>query len=292
VIDGFVDRRSISVSATSRDLAYSGRDKSAALVDCSVELDHWTFRDATVFDVAKKVAEPFGIRVSIQAGIELLKAPRKLVVSPGDAAFSVISKAAEASGVLVVSDGKGGLLLTRSGANRATPLIEGKNIIAASVDFDGTDRFHRYAVVSQVGGTDESPGGATRVKAQATDQGVRRTDRVLLIRPESGLTTAYARQRADWEARIRAARSETANVTVLGWKQPNGELWPVNALVKVTCHSIGIDGEMLISQVTHSIGDSGELTQLRLVRPDAFTPEPQAVVRSTGLWKEIAKGGL
>jgi prophage tail gpP-like protein len=36
---------------------------------------------------------------------------------------------------------------------------------------------------------------------------------------------------------------------------------------------------MLISQVEHSLGDGGELTSLRLVRPDAFTPEPTAIVK-------------
>jgi prophage tail gpP-like protein len=40
---------------------------------------------------------------------------------------------------------------------------------------------------------------------------------------------------------------------------------------------------MLITQTDFSLSDQGELTTLRLVRPDAFTPEPvEAVVKATG----------
>lgn len=302
VIDGFVDRRSVSLSATSRTLSYSGRDACAALVDCSAELDKWTFRNASVLDVARKVAAPFGIAVSLQSGLVLPTAPRKFVVSPGDTAFSAIERAAQPAGVLVVSDGAGGILLTRAGTARATPLVLGKNILTASVDYDAADRFSRYVAVTQVGGTDEASGPVTRVRASATDQGIRRTDRVLLIRPEAGVTTDYARKRAEWEARIRAARAETVTIDVLGWKQSNGEIWPVNALCKVHAPALGVDGDMLISQAEHSISEGGEVTSLRLVRPDAFNPEPKAVVQdpgrptrrgtspAAGLWKELAGG--
>ena len=57
---------------------------------------------------------------------------------------------------------------------------------------------------------------------------------------------------------------------------------------------IDVDGDMLISQVEHTIGDGGQVTQLRLVRPDAFTPEPVAakVKSSGGAWKELDRGAL
>jgi prophage tail gpP-like protein len=293
VIDGFVDRRSIALSSTSRSLSYSGRDRAAALVDSSALLEHWTFRNATILDVARKVAEPFSIKVSLQAGVVLPKPQRKLVVHPGESAYDAIRRAAAASGVLVVSDGAGGIVITRAGTDRvATPLVEGQNVLAASVDYDATERFSLYVFVTQVAGTDNAAGPATRIRAEASDVGIRRTDRVLLIRPEAGVTTDYARQRADWEARIRAARAETVSITVLGWTQPRGGLWPLNARVKVKVPGIGVAGEMLIAQVEHSLSDAGETTQFRLVRPDAFTPEPAAVVSKTGAWKELAGGAL
>lgn len=290
VVDGFVDKRTISLSADARTLSYSGRDGAAVLVDCSIDLDKWTFRNASVFDIAKKVAEPFGIAVSMQPGLVLPKPQPKIVVSPGDMAFDVIANAARSAGVLVVSDGAGGIILTRTGTARAAALVQGANILSASVDYDAAPRYRRYAVVTQVAGTDEASGGATRIRGYATDNGVRRVDRLLLVRAETGTTADYAQRRADWEARNRAARAETVTVGVLGWKQPNGQLWPINALCRVSALAIGVDGDMLISQVEHSISDAGEVTQLRLVRPDAFTPEPTAVVKDPsgpGGWKEL-----
>lgn len=303
VIDGYVDKRRLSASATTRTLSVDGRDRAGALVDCSAISEagtsgkgKWTFYNADVVSIATDIAKPFGIPVSVQPGLTAIAKEKKVVVHPGDTCFEVISRLAAAAGVLVVSDARGGIVITRAGTSRAAPLVEGKNIVSASVEYDGTERFRRYLISSQVPGTDEASGEATRIKAEAIDAGVRRADRVLIIRPDKGYSTADARRRGDWEARIRAARAEKVTVTVRGWEQPDGKLWPINTLCRVIApRLVGVDGDMLISQVEYSIGDGGQLTQLSLVRPDAFTPEPSATVKpatGSGGWKEFqdAKG--
>lgn len=280
VVDGYVDRANPSFSATAKAVTISGRDRAAALVDCSAVLDEWAFKKATVVDIARKVAAPFGVSVSVQPGLELLKAPRKLVVNPGDSAFEVIAAAARAAGVLVVSHGAGGILITRSGTQRASePLVQGVNLIEGSADYDATERFSRYIVMGQVGGSDNASGAATRIRAEAVDEGVRRTDRTLIIRPGESHDVAYARQLGDWEARIRAARGTSIEATVHGWRQSNGKLWPLNAIVRITSRTLRIDADMLITTARHVKSSAGETTGLRLVRPDAFTPEPNARVK-------------
>jgi prophage tail gpP-like protein len=293
VIDGYVDRRAPSASATSRVLAYTGRDRAATLVDCSAILTRWTRRNVDVAAFVEELAAPFGIPVSVQAGLVLPKIG-KLVVNPGDTVYEAIRRAASDVEVLLASDGAGGILITRHGSQRAAALVEGGNIWTCSLEYDGTERFRRYVIVSQPAGTDGSSAEALRVRAEAIDEGVRRADRVLLIRAETGYSVADARRRVDWEARIRAARSETATISVRGWTQPSGALWPLNAITRVQAPTLlGVDGDMLISQVEHSLDEGGEVTQLRLVRPDAFAPEPQAKVRSSGgAWKELAGGAL
>ncbi len=295
VLDGYVDRRRPALAGMSRTLSFSGRDRAAALVDCSAILNKWTFRNASVLDMATKLAEPFGIVISLQPGILAPKPEKKIVVNPGDSPYQAIQRAAAASGYLLVSDGSGGAIFTRAGARRAaTPLVQGQNVLSAAVDYDATERFYRYVIVTQMAGTDAAAGEATRIRAEATDQGVRRTNRMLMIRPEAGLTTASARQRADWEARIRAAKAETVTVAVQGWQQPGGELWPLNAIVAVHVPAMGVDGDLLISELELSMGDGGQITQMKLVRPDAFIPEPKAVVGGKGTkgleWKELAHG--
>lgn len=296
VIDGYVTGVDQSFSDTARPLSYTGKDRAATLVKCSLLVagaggNKWTYTNIDVAQFAAEIARPHGIKVSVQPGLELKRDPR-LVAHPGETGFEAIRRAAASAGVIAVSDGAGGILITRTGTVAAASLIEGFNIKAANRSTDTDDRFARYLISSQPPGTDEAFGESLRVQAQATDDDVPLTSHTLLIRPDKGYTTADARRRADWEARIRAANSTRVTVTVQGWLQPNGTLWPLNALTRVTSPSIAVDGQMLISQVEYSISEGGQVTKMSLVRPDAFEPEPQAVVsgQSGAGWDELRKG--
>lgn len=287
VIDGWVGSRQQSISASARTFSVSGKDKAGVLVECSTLLTRWSFRNATALDIARTVADQYGITVSLAPGIGSLTPSRKLVVNPGESAWDVIQRAAQTSGLLAISDGAGALRLARAGDSRAQTLVEGRNILAASIDYQAADRFATYVVLAQNAGDDSSSGNALRIRAASRDEDVRRSDRVSVIRPQRRLTRAEARQYADWLARVNAARAESLTVTVQGWTQSSGELWPVNALCAIQAPSIGVDGEMLVAQARYSFSTAGKLTELTLVRPDAFSPDPSAVVRSSGTkWKK------
>jgi prophage tail gpP-like protein len=291
VITGYVDRRSLSYGPEEHTLSVGGRDRTGNLVDCSAVLTEWEFQGISLLTLAQRLAKPFGVKVTLQAGLTLPRLGTKLTVDPGDTAFDALERACRMAGVLPVSDGAGGLLLTRAGSRRATTaLVEGANILAASGEFDGAGRFRKYIVRGQRPGTSEDFGlGATSVTGTASDQNVRRSERVLIVRAEQSITPELARKRAEWEATIRAGRADAVSVTVQGWTQGDGSLWPVNALVPIESPYLGVKGEMLITQAVHSLDDrSGTKTDLSLKRPDAFVPAP--VVPVTGAWKVFAKG--
>lgn len=318
LITGFIDAPRIAVSGSRRSLSFTGKDRAAAIVECSAVLQggsaiakpeakegaafdptkhgkdsaKYSFTNIDVVDFARKICRPFGVPVSVQSGLTFTPVP-KIVISPGDKGWDALKRVAETAGVLVVSDGTGGIRITRAGTARATQLTEGHNILTGSVERDATNRYRTYVVSTQMPGTDEASGEATQVQASATDEDVRRASRILMILPDKGYSTADARRRADWEARNRAARAMTVTIGVQGWLQPNGELWPVNALTRVVAPtSLRIEGDMLISQVMYTIGDGGQVTQMNLVRPDAFEPEPTTAVTSgQGGWDEL-KGGV
>lgn len=272
VIAGYVDKRSVSASAESRTQSYSGRDAAAALVDCSAVLDAWSFEKVNVGYFVAMLAEPFGVQVSLQPGL-VLPEIKKLSVAPGDTAFNAIMHAVADQGVLLISDGAGGIVITRSGTSRAASLVEGQNILSASAEYDGAGRFHRYVVPACYGDDD----GFYTARSEAVDEIVRRTERTLFAHSDLGHDIESATRRAEWEARIRAARAESVTVTVQGWTQPDGRLWPINALTHVEApRLIGVDGDLLISEVEHSISEQGKITQFRLVRPDVFTPAPKS----------------
>jgi prophage tail gpP-like protein len=291
VITGCVDRRSLAYGPKSRDLSVSGRDATGALVDCSVVLKgQWEFFGVDLLRFVQKIAEPFGIPVTMQPGLASQPLPQKITVDPGESAHDVIERACRIAGVLPVAWGEGALMLTRAGSSRvATALVEGENVVSASSEFDASGRFARYIVLSQAQGTDEAFGlGAAAIRGEATDGGVRRSGRVLIVRAETGVAAGYAKRRAQWEAKVRAARGDAVSVQVQGWTQGDGSLWPINALVQAKLPRVGVDGELLITQVVYSIDDqAGTQTVLTLKRPDAFIPEP--VVTDPGTrWKELA----
>ncbi len=296
VISGYVDRRTLSYGPSEHSLGISGRDKTGALVDCSAALSKWEFKGVDVLTFVKRVCEPFGIVASLQSGVLPGAAPAKLTVDPGDTAFEAIEKACRLAGLLPISDGAGGLVLTRAGASRVvTALVQGENILSASAEYDATGRFATYKVLGQHKGTDEFSGApAATVKGTATDSNVRRTERVLIVRPEGNVTSEQAKVRAQWEAGVRAGRGDSVTVTVQGWTMGNGALWPVNALVSVRSPGIGVNGDLLITQATYSIDEGGTTTVLALRNPRAFLPE-SVVAKTTGgkgsnFWKEIVGG--
>lgn len=291
VITGYVDKRSVSISGGDHIVSVSGRDKTGDLVDCSADLSKWEFNKTPVLELAKKIARPFGISVSLQSGVDAGAAPSKVSIDPGDSAFEAIEKACRPAALLPVSDGQGGLLLTRAGASRATTeLVLGQNILDCSADFDSSGRFQTYKVLAQAKGSDEVNGAsASSVKATAQDMTVKRSARVLVVRAEGSMTTAQATKRAQWEATVRAARSDSVSVTVQGWQQGDGKLWPINAFVRLRAPALEIDADLLITQITHTLDESGTITQLSLKRPDAFKPQPE-IAKTSNHWKEIVKG--
>lgn len=295
VITGYVDKRSLSYGASEHTLSVSGRDKTGDLVDCSSKLNQWEYNYVPVLTLIAKVCQPFGIPVTLAPGLAgfLPKPPAKISIDPGDAAVDVIEKACRMAGILAVSDGAGGLVLVRAGTSRcSTELVQGQNILAASADFEAAGKFRHYYVLGQHHGSDNQWGpGAAHIQGSAEDPNVRRASRLLLIRPEGDVTVAQATKRAQWEASVRSARGESVSVTVQGWTQADGALWPVNSIVRVRSPFLGVDGDMLITQATYSLDDGGTTTQLSLKPPEAFSPEPLVPLNNgnTG-WKELNGG--
>lgn len=290
LITGYVDSREPEYAEGAHSLSISGKDKAAAIVECSADLGVWEFVNYDVYKLAKKICDPHGIKVSIQPGLQFT-AVKKLAVEPGDTGFTVLEHACRLAGVLPVSSGDSEIILTQAGDARAkTDLVEGKNIKRAKGKFDASGRFSTYKLLGQHATSPEFFGEqAAHIQASATDPNVKRTSRTLIVRPEGNVTAEYAKLRVQWEATVRAARADSVQITVHGWRMSDGNLWPVNALVHVKSPKLRVDGDMLISEVTfEAASETGKLTTLKLRRPDAFKPEP--LVQSDGLWKEISKG--
>lgn len=290
IITGYVDARSMELSAESHTLSVVGRDRTGDLIDCSAVLDDLEFIGLDVLAISKKVCAPFGISVSLQAGVTLPPAPKRVVINPGDTVHDVIDRACRLAGVFAISDPDGNLVITKAGtAQTRSNLIEGQNILTARAVFDASARYRRYIVNAQLQADDDISGvDAASIRGEAIDMSVARSARVLVVRAEGGASILYTQQRASWEANVRAARSDTVTITVQGWEQTDGgDLWPVNAPVVVSSPALGVTGLMLISEVVYSLdASSGTTTELTLRGPNAFLPEPEISADEQLLFKD------
>lgn len=274
VISGYVDLVKPSFGASSHTIQVQGRDRSGDMIDCSAVHDPDEWKDIGLLRLAQILAKPFGITVQAETG---LGAPIDLVkLQHGETALEALSRHAKMRKVLVMPDGRGGILLTRTGARRAAvELVQGRNILGASGTLDWSERFSDYIVKGQAGFSEDTD-GETEAHASGTakDAYVDRY-RPMLITTDTEANNATAKDRAAWEANTRLGRSAKATITVQGWRQtPGGALWAPNMLVRVRSSWLAIDGEMLIRQVTFDKGSSGTTTQLDIVSPQAYAPEP------------------
>ncbi|MFG6462255.1 phage baseplate assembly protein [Roseateles sp. DXS20W] len=290
VITGFVDEAESDLDAASHLISVAGRDKVADLIDCGAVRKSGQWRGLRIEQIAAELAAPFDIRVS--ADVDTGKALTSFALQEGESVFEAISRAARIRALLLVSDGKGGLLITRAGETRVATVLEmGVNLLSCRVKLDLKDRFSSYLLKGQAPGTDWLSGAsAAQVAAKAADPGVRRY-RPLVITADAPDIAATLQQRAQWEANSRAARSLTVTGKVQGWRHAGG-LWAPNTRVKVVSEEQHVSDELLVTGVEFSLAEGGgSTTTLTMTRADAFTLLPLKAPDAQGaFWTLPAKG--
>jgi len=269
VVTGYVDEANPSYDRQSHGLEVTGRDKTADLVDCSAIYKTGQWNGATLFRIATDLCRPFGIPV--RAEVDAGKPFSKFALQEGETAFEALDRAARQRGVLALSNGEGGLVLTRAAIARiATALVKGKNIEAASGTFSLKERYSRYIIKGQAPGGDDfsEPAHHAQLRATSEDDSVTRY-RPLIVYAEQGDGSTYA-ERAVWERNVRAGRSSRVQYTVTGWEYGPGAIWIPNRMVRVQDGYIGIDAELLIARCTYLLDEGGSRTCLELCRREAF----------------------
>lgn len=270
IIVGFVDDAAVRYDGESRQISIQGRDRAADLVDCSALHDPDEWNGQTLTRLVEILAAPFSIRV--RADVPVGQPFGTFKLQPGETAFSAIERLCRARGVLPVSDGRGGLLLTRAGSRRAAaPLELGRdgNVMSAEGSFSKRDRHSLYVVRGSSQGSDQAWGPQLAAEGTARDAAVGRY-RPLVIVAETQVDTGTAEARAAWEASTRAGRGVRSTYTVQGWSV-GGRLWQPNSLTRVRDSILAIDQDMLIVGVRYELSEeAGTRTALTVVHPDAY----------------------
>lgn len=286
IITGYIFTVGVQVTKTRHTLTIGGRDKTADLVDADVLESSQELNNLTLKELTETIVKPFGVTAIFET-----EPPEKFkkFSFQQESAFEAIERACRMRGVFPSGDVEGNLVIRAYGATRAgVSLVMGENVLESSANFDDTDRFSHYEVYGQQPGTDGVDAeAAAGPSGKAKDLGVTRY-RPKIIIAEAAVDAGLAQQRAEWEATVRAAKAVSISVTVQDWSQTEGgELWRENQLVKTVLPQHGINGDMLIREVTYNLdNDQGTTATLALVRPDAYKKQPDLEAEEQGIDKD------
>jgi len=146
VLRGWIDSLQLDIEADRVSASVSGRDVTGDLVDCHANpLGPGEYRMITLDKVVGSIAGPFGLSASVDVDVG---APFTLVaVETAEPAMATIEGLSRQRGVLVTSDGIGGIVLTQAGTTRAkTSLSMPGNCRRASYTAQPQQRFSDYWV--------------------------------------------------------------------------------------------------------------------------------------------------
>jgi len=272
VITGFVDDVLPHYDDKAHGVTIRGRDRTADLIDCSAQYKSGEWKNADLLRIAQDLAKPYGVEV--KTVVDVGKPFKRFKLQDSESIFEALDRAARMRGVLLMSDGVGGMLITRAGIRKiGTALVQGENILSASATRSQRDRYRIYIVKAQTSGNDFTNGtAASGVSYTVKDKQVGR-NRTLITLAEDQADAADCKQRATWERNIRAGQSRRITYKVAGWKHAGG-IWTPNDIVPVRDEWIGVDTPLLISTVALVLDSNGTIAELTVAPPSAFDVEP------------------
>jgi prophage tail gpP-like protein len=275
VVTGYVDRSIAGYTARGHDLAIAGRGKCEDLVDCSVEWPGGQIGGTNALDIAKKLAQPYGITVKAlsAAGPAIPQFNLELTSSP----MSIIEEICRYARLLAYEGTDGNLILSQTGTTTsASGVREGVNVLAARATFTMDNRFSEIQVYLNSMETLGPMGFGGNLLDRETDTEVPRHRRKSIIAEAPSGSQDIATKRAKWEINRRRGRSVQVAVTVDNWRDDSGKLWTPNTLVDVSLPSLDIDKISLTLASVTFLRDVQEGTRadLLLMHPQAFEPEP------------------
>ena len=268
VITGFVDTIEADLDEQRRRLRISGRSRTGDLVDCAAEVEGGRFSDQTLDQMARLLAEPFGIDVLVET--DMGAAFPAVQIETGETVHALLTRLARHRAVLVTDTPDGGLRLTRPGAGRAADdLVQGVNLVRAQASLSLAERYSPVTVRGQRAG-----GGQADLMAEAVheDKAIDRY-RPLIVLADEQVSSQDCGVRAESEIRRRAGKGTLVTVTVAGWHMSDGSLWRAGDLVSVKAPALGLARDLVVGNATFRLTEGTHLTDLQVAPVEAFVPD-------------------
>jgi len=286
IITGHIEVISGRGSANDHQIDIIGRDLTGDIVDSSIGSLTDINAPIKLKRIVEIVIQHIGSDIDVvdltgvSYNVEDIIAPE-----PGDNAFTFLEKIARKKNVILSSNSDGDVVIQRAeGVDVKAKLVnridgKGNNIISYSFTYDDTGRFNRYEAIGNSNMNilallgKQQPKKVVDQRGFITDRRMRE-GRQLIIASENPGSSPNMKERAEWEANIRKARSRVYSATLSGYRNQAGELWTPNTIVQVIDENAEINDRMLINAVTYRLDpDSGRTTELNLINKNAYSLE-------------------
>ncbi|WP_323114343.1 phage baseplate assembly protein [Pseudomonas guariconensis] len=273
VLTGQIDDVEHDISRNGVFIRINGRDRAAALVDCSSPFV--SMREVSLQQILEQVVKPLGIdQVEIRA--DNAKARRRVQIEPGQTGWEALLQVAsenglwpwvEPSGLLVVggpdyTTAPVGVLILRRDGN-------GNNVERLSVRRSIAGRFSQITVLGQHGQYDNDGYDTTRSHLRSSVQdevlarrGIFRPKVVIDSSCENGDSATIRARKVLADSRLEGFE---IRAVVAGYRAANGQVWTPGQRVIVRSEPHGIDGVyFLMSRTLRLTRAQGAITELRL----------------------------
>lgn len=329
VLTGFIENLSPYYDNSIHEVTISGRDKTCDIIDSSLISPVNFPSKISLKDVILKILSGNNINSKIVSESEQERANNEgfigiidlvnpsefgdgdiIATDVGENVFEVINKYCAKRQVLVTTDGRGNVLISRGSEKKINrslvhrkrsaennlletpirdtlliPNTRQNNILSSRSEYSILSRFNKYIVRTQGNLNSLSdilqsidPKSAVSQKGEAFDSEIRET-RALVISADTSNTDETALERAKWEANIRRARAFNYECVVQGFFADDGVLWQPNYLANVEDDTQDVNGFLLIKSVVYDFSLDGSKTKLNLGYKDSFTLQAQQVLR-------------
>lgn len=301
LITGYVEVLSATYSTNTHYATISGRDKTADIIDSSIETPVSITGSISLVDLIKNILESNNINdidVKSNVDIDLFTANDQVTVDNGDSIFNIIDEYCLKRQVIATTSGAGDILLTRvdqNGESYTTKLVHRSNavsnsvigrsglsslvnktsennIISATYTLSTVNKFSKYVVKTQDILKELNLPSIDRLnKTAIKEDNTARGGRTMVIPSDNTRDLETAQNRANWELSANKSKEAVYQCQVAGFIPEKDKVWTPNTLIKVEDERHSIDDYMIIKNVDimYSL-DSGSLTNLELIKKDSY----------------------
>jgi prophage tail gpP-like protein len=290
VFTGYVETLDINYDSSSHMIMVAGRDKASDLIDSSAKPNSYKDIKSITRLIEKVLADNGYNNITVSKSSsdidDTLEDGETVSVELGESIFSFLDRYAKKAQILITTDNKGNIVVTREGSNTInTDLISIKgsnlnNIKKASISLNTIDR---YRYIEMYAASDNITHDKIGVNQNAiSEDDTIRSPRRLIILPQEASKTEILKKAVNWQINVRRAKGLRYNCTVVNYRDEDllGNLYKVNTLVNVTDDKCDLDGQYLIAGVTYNKSLEGTTTDLTLINKGCFTNNPLSLVKN------------